>query len=99
EAIAHCLAEAGITSGRLDAVAYYEKPMTSLVRVLKSFTAAGPRGARTFPRAMDEMLRRKLWVGYELERTLRRLGLERPRRTVYAEHHVSHAAAAFYPSP
>lgn len=99
QSIAHCLEVGGIGRAGVDVVAYYEKPLTSLVRVLKSFTAAGPRGARTFPRAMSEMLRRKLWIAYEIERALRDLGVGRPGQVVYAEHHMSHAAAAFYPSP
>ena len=98
-AIEHCLAEGGVATDGIDAVAYYEKPLTSFVRVLKTFTAVGPRGARSFPRAVGEMVRRKLWISYEVERVLRTLGFARPRQTIFAEHHVSHAAAAFYPSP
>ncbi|MGI8936851.1 MAG: carbamoyltransferase family protein [Iamia sp.] len=98
-AIEYCLGEAGVGRHGIDAVAYYEKPITSFVRVLKTFAAVGPRGARTFPRAMGEMVRRKLWVAYEVEKALRSLGFCPPKRTVYAEHHVSHASAAYYPSP
>ncbi|MCB0963625.1 MAG: carbamoyltransferase [Acidimicrobiales bacterium] len=99
EAIGSCLAQGDVPPDGIDLVAYYEKPLTSFVRVLKTFTAVGPRGFRTFPRAMDEALRNKLWASYEIDKALRSLGYERPGKTVYAEHHVSHAAAAFYPSP
>lgn len=98
-AIEYCLREGGVAPGGVAMVAYYEKPLTSFVRVLKTFTAIGPKGFRTFPRAMDEALRNKLWVSYEIDRALLGLGFDRPGRTVFAEHHVSHAAAAFYPSP
>ncbi|MEZ5322016.1 MAG: carbamoyltransferase N-terminal domain-containing protein [Microthrixaceae bacterium] len=99
DAVRYCLETAGLSGERLDAVAYYEKPLTSLDRVLKSFTAAGPRGFRAFPRAMDEMLRRKLWIAYDIDKALRSLGCPRPEHRLFAEHHVSHAAAAFHPSP
>jgi len=99
DAIRYCLGAGGVGPDGIDVVAYYEKPLSSFVRVVKTFTAVGPRGARAFPGAMDELLRRKLWVSYEIERALRAAGYARPGRTVFAEHHVSHAAAAFYPSP
>ncbi|MBU6216335.1 MAG: hypothetical protein KGR17_06990, partial [Acidobacteria bacterium] len=98
-AIEYCLQEGGVASDGVDVVAFYEKPLTSFVRVLRTFTAIGPSGFRSFHRAMDEMTRRKLWVSYEIDRTLRSLGYSRPGTTVFAEHHVSHAAAAFLPSP
>jgi len=98
-AIEYCLAEGGIERNGIDVVAYYEKPLSSFVRVLRTFTAIGPSGFRTFPRAMDEMLRRKLWISFEVDRALKSLGFSRPGTTVFAEHHMSHAAAAFYPSP
>lgn len=98
-AIEYCLQQGEVAPDGIDMVAYYEKPLTSFVRVLKTFTAIGPKGFRTFPRAMDEALRNKLWVSYEIDRALKQLGFDRPDETVFAEHHVSHAAAAFYPSP
>jgi carbamoyltransferase len=98
-AIEYCLQEGGVPDDGVDVVAFYEKPLTSFVRVLRTFTAIGPSGFRTFHRAMDEMARRKLWVSYEIDRTLRSLGYSRPGTTVFAEHHVSHAAAAYLPSP
>lgn len=99
EAIAYVLDEGGVGSDDLAAVAYYDKPLTSFVRVLKSYVAAGPRGARTFPRAVSEWSNRKLWTSLEIERGVRSLGYRMPKDLFYAEHHVSHAAAAFYPSP
>ena len=74
QAMASCLEAGDVPPDGIDVVAYYEKPLTSFVRVLKTFTAIGPRGFRTFPRAMDEGLRNKLWAGYEIDRALRALG-------------------------
>lgn len=100
DAIAFCLEEAGGPDApELDAFVYYDKPLTTFIRVLRTYASVGPRGVRTFPTAMGEWGRRKLWVSYQIERTLRSLGRRRPTRVLFAEHHVSHAAAAFYPSP
>lgn len=99
DAIEYCLQEGAVQLDGLTAVAYYDKPLTTFVRVMKSYVAAGPRGIRTFPRAMNEWSTRKLWTSLEIERGIRTLGWEMPEDLYYAEHHVSHAAAAFYPSP
>ena len=99
QAIRYCLDAGGVGPEGVDVVAYYEKPLTSFVRVLTTFAAIGPKGFRTFPRAMEEGLRKKLWASYEIDRALKQLGYGLGHRTVYADHHMSHAAAAFYPSP
>lgn len=99
DAIEYCLTEGGVAHDGLTAVAYYDKPLTTFVRILKSYVAAGPRGIRTFPRAMQEWTGKKLWTSYEIERGIRSLGWDMPKQLLYAEHHMSHAAAAFYPSP
>ncbi|CAN5738648.1 carbamoyltransferase [soil metagenome] len=99
DAIEYCLRDAGIPPGGLTAVAYYDKPLTTFVRILKSYVAAGPTGITTFPKAMTEWSTRKLWTSLEIERGILTLGWEMPADLYYAEHHVSHAAAAFYPSP
>jgi carbamoyltransferase len=99
DAIADCLAEGAVPTDGITAVAYYDKPLTTFVRVLKSFIAAGPKGVRTFPRAMSEWSKHKLWTSLEIERCIRSLGYAMPEQLLYAEHHISHAAAAFYPSP
>ncbi|MGN6692726.1 MAG: carbamoyltransferase family protein [Aquihabitans sp.] len=99
DAVRYCLKEAGVAPDGLTAVAYYDKPLTTFVRILKSYVAAGPRGIRTFPKAMSEWSTHKLWTSLEIERGIRTLGWAMPKDLYYAEHHVSHAAAAFYPSP
>jgi carbamoyltransferase len=99
DAIRYCLKETGVAPDGLTAVAYYDKPLTTFVRILKSYVAAGPRGIRTFPKAMSEWSTHKLWTSLEIERGIRALGWKMPKELLYAEHHMSHAAAAFYPSP
>ena len=99
QAIKYCLQEGKVPKDAELTVVYYEKPLSSFVRVLKTFTAIGYKGINTFPRAMEESLRRKLWVSYGVDRALKQLGFAPAKETLYAEHHMSHAAAAFYPSP
>lgn len=99
DAIASCLDQADLPADGLTAVAYYDKPLTTFVRIMKSYVAAGPRGIRSFPAAMSEWTNRKLWTSLEIERGIRTLGYAMPKDLFYAEHHVSHAAAAFFPSP
>ena len=98
-AIRWCLEEAGVGPHDLGAVAYYDKPLSTFSRVLRSYVAAGPGGLRTIHAALSEWLNRKLWTSYEIERGLRDLGFELPAPLLFAEHHLSHAAAAFLPSP
>lgn len=99
DAIRSCLRDGGVAPDGLTAVAYYDKPLTTFVRILKSYVAAGPRGIRTFPKAMSEWSTKKLWTSLEIERGIRSLGWAMPKDLFYAEHHLSHAAAAFHPSP
>ncbi|MCX6526356.1 MAG: hypothetical protein NTX58_16590 [Actinobacteria bacterium] len=98
-AIEYCLQAGNVARDAKITVAYYEKPLSSFVRVLKTFSAIGTKGIRTFPHAMEESLRRKLWVSYGIDRALKQLGFAPAQQTLFAEHHMSHASAAFYPSP
>ena len=99
-ALAYCLEEGGLASGGIDAVVYYDKPITTFVRLLKTYLHAGPKGFRSFHIAMALWLRQKLWIPYEIERGLNDLGYKMPRGQLYfTEHHESHAASAFFPSP
>jgi carbamoyltransferase len=90
----YCLAEAGITAPDLDAVAFYDKPFLKFERLLETYIWYAPRGVRSFLKAMPLWLKEKLWM----ERTIRsELGFE--GHVCYPEHHESHAASAFFPSP
>lgn len=98
-AIEWCLEHAEVPHDGLETVAYYDKPLSTFSRVLRSYAAAGPKGLRSINAALSEWTKRKLWTPYEIEKALLGLGLEVPRPIIFSEHHLSHAAAAFYPSP
>jgi carbamoyltransferase len=99
QAMAYCLAEAGIGPRDLEAVVWYERPLTKFLRILRTQFRVGPRAFGSFQEAMPNWARQKLWVGYEVERALRRTGHRLPGRLLFTDHHLSHAASAFYPSP
>ncbi len=92
---ASCLAEAGIEAADLDAVAFYDKPLLTFERILETSLAVAPRGLGAFIRAMPVWLKQKLWTPDTIRRELG--DYEGP--LVFSEHHRSHAASAFFPSP
>ncbi|MDB4929082.1 MAG: hypothetical protein JWM10_1566 [Myxococcaceae bacterium] len=94
QALAWCLAEAGITTDRLDHVVFYDKPVAKFGRLIETHLAAAPRGLRSFLTALPVWLRKKLWTAREIEEAL---GGGPP--VLFTEHHQAHAASAFYPSP
>ncbi len=96
QAIAWCLREAGLRIEDLDLVAFYEKPLLKLDRLLETYFATAPASLRSFLRSMPLWLKQKAHVGRELGRGL---GPAYTRRFVFPEHHLSHAASAFLPSP
>jgi carbamoyltransferase len=95
-AVRYCLEEAGIGAGDLDHVVFYDKPLLKFERLLETWIGMAPRGFRMFLTALPVWLKRKLHTVRELDR-----GLEGGFRGRYAftEHHESHAASAFFPSP
>ncbi|HZJ26723.1 MAG TPA: carbamoyltransferase N-terminal domain-containing protein, partial [Acidimicrobiia bacterium] len=99
-AIAYCLEAGDVAPDGIDMVVFYDKPMTTFVRLLRTHFRVGPAGFRSFQIAMPLWLKQKLWIPYEIERGLKNLGYRMPRRKLFfAEHHESHAASAFFPSP
>jgi carbamoyltransferase len=95
-AIAYCLERAGLTADRLDDIAFYDKPVTKFVRLLETHVAFAPRGLGRFRMAMPVWLKEKL----HLPRMIREsIGGPTSARLVFVEHHESHAASAFFPSP
>ena len=98
-AVASCLAVAGVAAEDVDIVAFYERPLTVLHRFNATRRRTGLNGFTSFVRDAPRLIGTNLLVGYRVERMLRRLGRHRPVDIRYIEHHVSHAAAAFYPSP
>ena len=97
--IAYCLQRGGVGADGIDAVVFYDKPITTFVRLLKTYLRVGPRGFRSFPPAMPAWTREKLWIPYEIERGLRASATPMPKNLWFTEHHESHAACAFFPSP
>jgi len=95
-AIDFCLDKAGIRASELDYVGFYDKPYLKFERLLETYLGFTPAGFRSFYRAMPLWLRQKL----HLPRLIRKgLGKEYNKRIVFPEHHESHAASAFFPSP
>ena len=86
-------------AGDLDIVVFYDKPLTKFARLLATYAQVAPRGLRSFMMGVPAWLRDKAWVGFQLEQALREAGHPRPKRMLFTEHHLSHAASAFYPSP
>ncbi len=95
-AVAYCLAEAGLEPSQLDYIAFYDKPLTKFERLLETYLAYAPSGFRSFSRAMPLWLKDKLHM-----RRVIRQGLPGPSKAhlVFLDHHESHAASAFFPSP
>ena len=95
-AVDSCLAEAGLKAADLDWVGFYDKPLLKFERLLETYLAYAPAGFRSFGQALPLWVREKLF----LPRTMRAaLGGAYLKRFVFAEHHETHAASAFYPSP
>src|SRR5450432_950300 len=100
-AIAYCLAEAGVRLGDVDYVVFYEKPFLKFERLLETYVGFAPRGYRSFAMAIPVWIREKLFqkdlIGRELRKLAPEFDLE--KRLLFTEHHMSHAASAFYASP
>ena len=96
-AIEFCLRFGGLKPERIDAVVFYDKPITKFARMLESYLAVAPAGLTTFPRVLPGWLGEKL----NLRKTIRDelLGLRKECPILFTEHHQAHAASAFYPSP
>ncbi|MFN7914615.1 MAG: carbamoyltransferase [Vicinamibacterales bacterium] len=95
-AVKYCLDEAGITTGDLTHVVFYEKPLLKFERLLETYLAYAPSGFNSFRRAIPTWLADKLHLPRLLDRGLNG---EYRGRYVFTEHHESHAASAFFPSP
>jgi len=100
-AIAYCLDEAGITLGEVDRVAFYDKPFLKFERLLETYLTFAPHGFRSFRMAMPLWLKDKLFQKRKLTERLKQTapGFDWANRLLFSEHHLSHAASAFFPSP
>lgn len=89
-----CLKEGGVDASALDAVAFYDKPLLKFERLFETYLDFAPRGFRSFLKAMPLWMREKLWMKDRIREELAYTG-----EVLFAEHHGSHAASAFFPSP
>lgn len=94
QAIDFCLKRTGCEASELDLVAFYEKPFLKFERLLESYLASAPRGIASFLQAMPLWIHQKLWIK---DRIATELGFK--GKILFPEHHESHAASAFFPSP
>jgi carbamoyltransferase len=96
-----CLDFAGLRLRDLDAVVFYDKPFLKFERLLETYLACAPHGLRSFVASMPVWLKDKLFLKSQLNRRLEELCGEwgTPPPLLFSEHHLSHAASAFYPSP
>ncbi|MHB8880874.1 MAG: carbamoyltransferase family protein [Thermodesulfovibrionales bacterium] len=92
--VKYCLKEAGIGTGAIDHVVFYEKPLVKFERLLETYMSFAPRGLKSFSLAMPLWLGKKLHLPQEIKKELHWDG-----KVLFAEHHESHAASAFFPSP
>ncbi|HEX7771197.1 MAG TPA: carbamoyltransferase, partial [Pyrinomonadaceae bacterium] len=95
-AVAYCLREGGITAADLDAAVFYEKPLVKADRLIETYLGVAPSGLRSFAMAIPTWLREKNNIPALIRRNL---GKEYEGPVLFTEHHESHAASAFFPSP
>jgi len=95
-AVHYCLQEAGIDAGQLDHVVFYEKPLIRFERILETYFVYAPRGFKQFLMSIPMWLKQKLHLPREMDQAL---DFKYKGRYLFCEHHESHAASAFFPSP
>lgn len=102
KAIAYCLSEAGLQLRDLDQIVFYDKPLIKFERLLETYLSYAPRGFRSFVAAMPIWLKEKLYLKTILKKELAQFGECKTSQLpslLFTEHHQSHAASAFFPSP
>lgn len=99
--IDYCLKFAGLSAGDIDYVAFYDKPLSKFERLLKTYLAFAPRGFTSFREAIPIWIKEKLFHKNRILRELNYLdgSVDWSQRLLFSEHHLSHAASAFFPSP
>ncbi len=102
QAITYCLAEAGIAPQDVDHVVFYDKPFLKFERLLETYLAFAPRGFSSFVTSLPVWIKDKLFQKTVIAHALKDLwgkGVDWESRLLFSEHHLSHAASAFFPSP
>jgi carbamoyltransferase len=99
-AIKYCLEEGGLTIDELDAIVFYDKPLLKFERLLETYYAFAPKGLRSFLKAIPVWLNEKMFLKKLIYDGLKEVGTYEKRnvKLFFPEHHLSHAASAFYPS-
>ena len=100
-AIRYCLEEAGLSIDELDAIVFYDKPLLKFERLLETYYAFAPKGLVSFLRAIPVWLNEKMFLKKLIHDGLKEIGPydKKNLKMLFPEHHLSHAASAFYPSP
>ena len=94
-AIDWCLNQVGITPEKLDTIAFYDKPVLKFERLLDNYISVSPRGLYSFVNVIPKWLHRRLWIKDEIKKKVKGFS----GKIIFPEHHMSHAAHAFYTSP
>jgi carbamoyltransferase len=100
-AIGSCLESSGTRPGEIDVVAFYDKPFLKFERLLETYLAFAPKGFTSFRQALPVWVKDKLFQRTTILKELKKLDpeVDWDQRLIFSEHHLSHAASAFYPSP
>lgn len=100
QAIRYCLEEANIQLEHLDAIVFYEKPFLKFERIIETFTQVAPKGLKSFLYALPKWVNEKIFFRSLLKKKLKEIGTIDYKTTplLFTEHHISHAASAYYPS-
>jgi len=102
EAIRFCLEYGGLTLNELDAIVFYDKPLLKFERLLETYYAFAPKGIKSFLTAMPVWIKEKMFLKRLINEELEKLGYDKKKgkvKMLFPEHHLSHAASAYYPSP
>jgi carbamoyltransferase len=94
QSIQYCLSVAKISAADVEVIAFYDKPFLKFERILESYLTFAPRGFASFIMAMPLWMKEKIWIKKIIKDKLAYTG-----KIIFPEHHISHAASAFYPSP
>ena len=101
-AIAYCLEEGGIDPSQVDHIVFYDKPYLKFHRLIETYLAYAPRGFESFSKAIPSWLKDKLFQRASIVKALKGLwgdDCDWDQKLLFSEHHLSHAASAFFPSP
>ena len=98
-AIRFCLDESKSFPEQIDTIVFYDKPLLKFERLLETYYAYAPKGLSSFIKAIPVWLNEKLFFKRLIKKELKDLGFKKIPQIIFPEHHLSHAASAFYPSP